>query len=87
MEPVVKKSVRILKICSSTYKSDKIVMRRAFPSSGDLMDPGIEPASPALAGGFYTPEPPRKPQLPLAITELLPATCMSKVHKPKLYLQ
>ena len=32
LEPVVKKSVRILKICSSTYKSDKIVMRKAFPS-------------------------------------------------------
>ena len=28
-----------------------------FPSPGDLPDPGIEPASPALAGGFFTPEP------------------------------
>ena len=25
-----------------------------FPSPGDLPDPGIEPASPALAGGFFT---------------------------------
>ena len=24
-----------------------------FPSSGDLLDPGIEPVSPALAGGFF----------------------------------
>ena len=35
-----------------------------FPSSGDLPIPGIEPrspASPALAGGFFTTEPPRKP--------------------------
>ena len=32
-----------------------------FPSPGDLSDPGIEPASPALAGGqFFTTEPPRK---------------------------
>ena len=30
-----------------------------FPSSGDLPDPGIGPASPALAGGFFIPEPPR----------------------------
>ena len=27
-----------------------------FPSQGDLPDPGIEPASPALAGTFFTPE-------------------------------
>ena len=31
-------------------------------SPGDLPDPGIEPASPALAGGFFTTEPPEKPQ-------------------------
>jgi len=24
-----------------------------FPSPGDLLDPGIEPTSPALAGGFF----------------------------------
>ena len=33
-----------------------------FPSPGRLPDPGIEPASPALAGGFFTTEPPRKPR-------------------------
>ena len=32
-----------------------------FRSPGDLPDPGIEPASPALAGGFFTTEPPGKP--------------------------
>ena len=32
-----------------------------FPSPGDLPDPGIEPESPGLAGGFYTTEPPGKP--------------------------
>jgi len=25
-----------------------------FPSPGDLPDPGIDPVSPALAGGFFT---------------------------------
>ena len=30
------------------------------PPPGDLPDPGIEPASPALAGGFFTTEPPGK---------------------------
>ena len=25
-----------------------------FPSPGDLPDPGIEPTSPALVGGFFT---------------------------------
>ena len=35
-----------------------------FPIPGDLPHPGIEPvplASPALAGGFFTTEPPGKP--------------------------
>ena len=29
-----------------------------FPSPGDLPNPGIDPASPAVAGGFFTTEPP-----------------------------
>ena len=32
-----------------------------FPSPGDLPDPGIKPESTALAGRFFTTEPPRKP--------------------------
>jgi len=32
-----------------------------FPSAKDLPNPGIEPASPELAGGFFTTEPPGKP--------------------------
>ena len=32
-----------------------------FPPPGDLPDRGTEPGSPALAGGFFTTEPPRKP--------------------------
>ena len=28
-----------------------------FPSPGDLPDPGVESASPVLAGGFFTTEP------------------------------
>ena len=32
-----------------------------FLSPGDLPDPGIEPMSPALAGGFFTTEPPGTP--------------------------
>ena len=38
-----------------------------FPSAGDLPDLGIKLASPALAGGFFTTEPPEKPKsvLPL----------------------
>ena len=32
-----------------------------FLSPGDLSGPGIEPVSPALAGGFFTTEPPGKP--------------------------
>ena len=32
-----------------------------FPSAEDLSDPGIEPVSLALPGGFSTTEPPGKP--------------------------
>ena len=37
--------------------------RLPFPSPGDLPHPGIEPASPALAGRFFTAEPPGNPGL------------------------
>ena len=33
----------------------------SFPSPGDLPDSGIKPKSPALAGGFFTTDPPGKP--------------------------
>ena len=36
-----------------------------FPPSGDLPDPGIKPMSPSLAGGFFTTEPPEKPETSL----------------------
>ena len=32
-----------------------------FPFPGDLPDPGIQPESLALAGGFFTIDPPGKP--------------------------
>ena len=35
-----------------------------FPPPGDLPDPGVEPTSPALAGGFFTAEPPGKYVIP-----------------------
>ena len=34
-----------------------------FPSPGDLPNSGIKPMSPALAGGFFTAEPPGKSPL------------------------
>ena len=36
----------------------------AISSPGDLPDPGVEPGSSALAGRFFTTEPPRKPKSP-----------------------
>ena len=40
-----------------------------FPSSGDLPDPEIEPASPALAGRFFSIEPPVKSQFMMGIVK------------------
>ena len=36
----------------------------SFPASRDFPDPGVEPASPAFAGGFFTTASPGKPHLP-----------------------
>ena len=33
-----------------------------FPSPGDFLDPGIEPASLVFVGGFFTTELPGKPK-------------------------
>ena len=38
-----------------------------FPPPGDLPNAGITPASPALAGGSFTSEPPGKPTLPIRV--------------------
>ena len=46
-----------------------------FPSPGDLPDPGMEPTSPALAGGFLIAEPPGKP------IELLESSLKKKKFK------
>ena len=40
------------------------------PSPEDLPDPGIKLVSPALAGGFFTTEPPGKPPLTLRLAEI-----------------
>ena len=45
--------------------------RLPFPSPGDLPDPGIEPVSPALAGRFFTTEPPDKHMLYAAAAKSL----------------
>ena len=42
-----------------------------FPTLGDLPDPGIEPVSPALAGGFFTTAPPGKLISPPGTTKFL----------------
>ena len=47
-----------------------------FASLGDLPNPGVESASPALAGGFFTTEPPGKPHG--TEIELLPKDCQLK---------
>ena len=45
---------------STGFPRLRILSRLPFPSPEDLPDPGTEPASPALVGGFFTTEPPGK---------------------------
>ena len=46
---------------SMWFSMQKYWSELPIPFSGDLPDPGIEPKSPALAGGFFTAEPSGKP--------------------------
>ena len=57
--------------CSTSGSTARVIFQQEywrelpFPAPGDLPDPGIEPVSsvsPALAGGFFTTEPPEKPK-------------------------
>ena len=53
-----------------------------FPTLGDLRDPGIKPvspASPALAGGFFTIEPTGKPQ---RLLQIFPSCCNGATSIP-----
>ena len=43
-----------------------------FSPPGDLPNPEIEPTSPALAGGFFTTEPPGKPRTLIDICKMNP---------------
>ena len=51
-----------------------------FPSPGGPPDSGIEPAFPALAGGFFTTEPPAKSTLMCTHTY-----CLLREHHPDLW--
>ena len=61
---VMSDSLQLHRLCSQSGAS--IFPRQEhwnglpFPSPGNLPDPGIEPTSPALAGGFFTTESPVK---------------------------
>ena len=47
---------------STGFSRQEYWSRLPFPAPGDLPYPGIKPVSPALAGRFFTTEPPRKPR-------------------------
>ena len=48
-----------------------------FPTPGDLSDPGIKSASPALAAEFFTTEPPGKSAYSVSGSYFLGETCTS----------
>ena len=52
-----------------------------FPSPGDLSDPGTEPTSPVLAGGFFTTEPPGKPHTQQVLNNVGYVLDMMSFHK------
>ena len=67
------------KFCRQEYWSGS-----PFPSPGHLLGPGIEPVSFALAGGFFTIEPPGKPLTNLdSILKSRDNTLLAKVRIAK----
>ena len=75
--------------------------RLPFPPSGDLPNPGTQPTSPTLAGGFFNTEQPRKPNnrillshkneiMPFAATWMQPEVIIpserSQKEKDKYYM-
>ena len=51
-------------LCSIGFSRQEYRSELPFPPPGDLPEPGIKPVSfmsPAFAGGFFTTEPPGKP--------------------------
>ena len=62
-------------LCTLDFPGKNARMGYPYPSPGDLPNPGIEPAPPALAGGFFTTEPPGKPtpnRKPLTVISIPP---------------
>ena len=55
---------------SMEFSRQEYWSRLLFPSPGDLPDPGTEPGSPALAGGFFTTEPLEKPYFKVYVESL-----------------
>ena len=49
-----------LRLLSMEFSRQEYWSGLPFPPSGTLPNPSIKPASPALAGGFFTMEPPEK---------------------------
>ena len=47
-----------------------------FPSLGDLHNPGMKPASPALTGGFFTTESSGSPMGLLMFSSAFDSTCI-----------
>ena len=55
-----------------------------FSPPWDLPDPGIKPTSPALAEGFFTTEPPRKPVLSVGLCYYTPHSSSRHEKQPLL---
>ena len=61
-----------------------------FSPPGDLPDPGIKSESPALAGEFFTTEPPEKPKLRISETYLVGSVvlpCSNMVLVMKIHIR
>ena len=67
------------------FSQQEYCNRLPFPTPGDLPATGIEPGSPVLAGGFFTPEPPGKPQSNLCKTTTFRVVVTIKISiRPKI---
>ena len=58
-----------------------------FPSPGDLPDSGTEPSSPALAGRFFTSDPPGKQRIPCELYLLSVYSDLLSISKINIHLR
>ena len=72
--------------CPWGFSKQEYWRQLPFPTPGDIPDPGIKPAFPALAAGFFTTVPPGKPTFYLQLLQNIGHGALAVPHILELIL-